>query len=388
MKIVVDAQLPYAAERFGRLGHVEALTAAEMTQAALRDADALIVRSVTRVDEALLGGTRVRFVGSATSGTDHVDLAWLRRAGIAFADAAGCNATAVAEYVVAALLHLRAFHGLPRIASLGIVGFGHVGRRVHRYAHLLGMPCFVHDPPLAQGAAEKFFYRSLDVILRCDVITLHVPLERGGAHPTVHMVDDDFLSAMKPNSALINTARGAVVDTEALKRALRAKRLTAVLDVWENEPRVDPELVGLAAISTPHIAGHTLDAKRRSVDMLYAAAREHFERPASAADDPPEEGPALRVEISGSIPADWETAVRAAFDVARVSEEFRAESARGDRARAAAFEATRSATPARREFHATEVVLDATHPSAEGLEEFGFRVARRTPVAAGSEVRR
>jgi erythronate-4-phosphate dehydrogenase len=417
MKIVVDAQLPYAAESFAALGDVVPLHASDLRARAIRDADALIVRSVTRVDRALLQGTGVRFVGSATSGTDHVDLAYLRSAGIAFSDAAGCNSTAVAEYVIAALLQLglapipgNARQASPDdsgsapnpviarsgecdeaisppsqpIPSLGVVGCGHVGRKVARYAAALGLRVVMNDPPLARATCE-LVYRPLDEVLACDIVTLHVPLEHGGPDPTEYLVNDAFLAALKPTAALINTSRGAVIDSQALKAALRSGRLTAVLDVWENEPLIDRELFNLAAIGTPHIAGHTLDARRRAVDMLVDAASKHFGVLTNRSLANPCEEPIRSVELNAESSLDsLEGLVRSRFDIADVAGRFREALGGDEYSREAGFEALRSSLPARREFQATEVVIDANSQFANTLETLVFRVTRRAPVPAAA----
>ena len=424
MKIVVDAQLPYAAERFSALGDVEPLRADEMTTDALRAADALMVRSVTRVDRALLGGTGIRFVGSATSGTDHVDVAYLRSAGIAFADAAGCNSTAVAEYIAAVLLNLRARAELTLPgAVIGIVGCGHVGRKVARYAASLGCRVVINDPPLSRATCEPL-YRPLDEIKECDVISLHVPLERGGTDPTYHLVDGAFLDSLRPGAILINTARGAVVDSAALKRCLRSGHLGAsVLDVWENEPDIDCELFDLVTIGTAHIAGHTLDSKQRAVDMLFdAAVSKLCDRPedlratngdsrlrgndngqtptlpchsregwnlAASSGNGSHSNPMTSIEIPDRTDVLYavQFALQSRFDITREAARLREVMTRtAARKRAAGFNALRAGHPARREFLATEVRIDANHPALNVLETLGFRVRveAELPARTGS----
>lgn len=382
MRIVIDAQLPFGPDTLGDLGEVVPVVPRDLGAAA-RNADALVVRSVTRVDEALLTGSRVRFVGSATSGTDHVDLAYLRRAGIRFADAAGCNAVAVAEYVAAALFHARstlgiAFHG----RSIGIVGCGHVGRVVARFAGALGMRVVMNDPPLARATCEPV-YRPLEQILECDFVSLHVPLERGGPDPTYHLVNEAFLARMKPGAVLINASRGGVVDSAALRTAMTSGRLGAcVLDVWEHEPDIDPALHELVAVGTAHIAGHTIDAKRRALEMIRKALLQQCGRPIQSTES------ATRIAERNHIVMDpdvskWEaveTAIRSNFDIAAESERLCAVMRGDPELRAQGFDALRSGLPSRREFAATEVTLGATHPAVGVLGALGFNVV--TPVAA------
>lgn len=373
MRIAVDEDIPFATAAFARFGAVQALPARELTPAALRDADALIVRSVTRVNAALLDGTAVRFVGTATSGVDHIDRNYLRANGIALADALGANANAVAEYIVAALLHLRADRSLDLShCTLGIVGCGHVGRRVARYAAALGPRCVINDPPLGRATCEPL-YRPLEDALACDVVSLHVPLERTGADPTYHLVNDAFLRAMKPGAVLINTSRGAIADSAALKRALDGKRLGGlVLDVWENEPAIDVDLASRCLLATSHIAGHSLDAKIAAVGQLveafaaHAGSRETWAGPEESVADP-------------TVCASLDAAVCAAFDIRAADRRLRDTLTLPPPARAAAFDALRAGWPSRREFHVRPIVFETGDPhEMEMTQTLGFRRAALT----------
>ncbi len=405
MLIAVDEDIPFAAQTFARFGEIRALPAREMTAAALRDADALVVRSVTRVNAKLLDATRVRFVGTAASGTDHVELPYLRSREIAFAGAPGANANAVAEYVVAALLHLRENDGLDLSrASLGIVGFGHVGRRVARYAAALGLRIVVNDPPLGRSTCEPF-YRPLDDVLRCDVITLHVPLERAGPDPTHHLVNDAFLGAMKSGAFLVNTSRGAVADCAALRRALAAGQLAGpVLDVWENEPVIDCELARACRIATAHIAGHTLDAKIAAVNMIEAAFAAHFRsdlagasprgRPIPHGDPGEHEGDrrgsplppqdSIAAEGSPAVSCTISDAVRHAFDLNSADRRLRDTLGLPAAERAAAFDALRAGWPSRREFHVGPISFEEVDDTnMRTLRALGFRAAAMAGGASG-----
>ncbi len=370
MLIVVDEDIPFAAEAFARFGDVRALPARELTLAALREADALIVRSVTKVNATLLDGTRVRFVGSATSGVDHIDLACLRAKNIAFSDALGANANAVAEYLAAALLHLRTTHGLDLgRATLGIVGCGHVGRRVARYAAALGLRCVINDPPLGRATCEPV-YRPLDDVLTCDFVTLHVPLERSGADATYHLVNDAFLAKLKPGAILINTSRGAVSDTAALKRVLDAKTLGGlILDVYENEPAIDADLAERCILATSHIAGHSLDAKIAAVGQLATAFAAHSG--SSATWSGPEESAADPIHCDS-----LDAAVQAAFDIRAADRRLRDTLSLPPAERAAAFDALRAGWPARREFHIRPIVFETGDSNAmKTASTLGFRPA-------------
>lgn len=370
MRIAVDEDIPFAAEAFARFGEVLPMSARDFSAATLKDADALIVRSVTRVNAALLDGTAVCFVGSATSGIDHVDLPYLQQRGIAFADAPGANANAVAEYIVAALLHLRDTQGLQlKGVSIGIVGCGHVGRRVARYAAALGLRCVFNDPPLARATCEPL-YRPIEEILACDIVTLHVPLERTGPDPTAHLVNDTFLNAMKPGAIFINTSRGGVADTAALKRALDANRLGAVvLDVFENEPAIDADLAARCALATPHIAGHSLDAKIAAVAILSVRFAAQF-------------GPAEswsgtdQAEVEPASYSSLDAVVRGSFDIAAADRRLRDTLALPPTDRAAAFDALRASRPERREFHVRPVIIESGDPTEMEIARIlGFRTA-------------
>ena len=273
MIIVADQNIVFAREAFESLGEVRLMRGREMTAAAVRDATLLFVRSITPVNRALLEGSAVRFVATATIGTDHVDAEYLREAGVAFAAAPGSNANSVAEYLTAALLILARRQGKPLEGrTIGIVGAGNVGTRVAEKVRALGMREFLNDPPLRRATGDAK-YRPLEELMDCDFITLHVPLEKTGPDPTWRLAGADFLARMRPDAVLLNSSRGAVVDNGALLEALRAGRLgAAVLDVWEGEPRIRPALLAEAALATPHIAGYSFDGKVNGTEMICRAA--------------------------------------------------------------------------------------------------------------------
>ncbi len=280
MIVLADENILRAQEIFRGTGEVRSFQGPDPHPLDLKDATVLLVRSVTRVDEILLRGSRIRFVGSATIGTDHVDTAFLEKAGIAFAHAPASNADSVAEYVVSALLRLCVRNGRRlRGLRVGVVGCGQIGGRLLQRLPHLGAEILLNDPPLAlemerQGRAHPF--QPLEEVLsKADVVTVHVPLERQGPFPTVHLIGEEKLRKMKPGSWLVNTSRGPVVDNEALKHALseRGTPAGAVLDVWEGEPEPDAQLIRLVDLATPHIAGYAYDAKLRGTWMIYRALR-------------------------------------------------------------------------------------------------------------------
>lgn len=282
LRILADANIPCVEEAFGQFGIVRRQPGREMGPEGVRDVDVLLVRSVTSVGPSLLEGSGVRFVGSATIGTDHVDQAYLRARDIAFAHAPGSNADSVADYVVVALLALARQRGVSlRGRTVGIVGCGNVGGRLARRLPALGMTVFCNDPPLAEAAdaeGKSHDFVDLDTVLdEADVVTLHVPLTTDGLHPTHHLVDADVLRRLNTGTWLLNTSRGPVVDGQALRRArMRGPVGAAVLDVWENEPSPDPALIEAVDVATPHVAGYAYDGKVRGTVMLYEALCEHL----------------------------------------------------------------------------------------------------------------
>ncbi|WP_342324233.1 4-phosphoerythronate dehydrogenase PdxB [Kosakonia sp. BYX6] len=276
MKILVDENMPYARDLFSRLGDVKAVPGRPIPVAELADADALMVRSVTKVNDGLLQGTGIKFVGTATAGTDHVDEEFLKQAGIAFSAAPGCNAIAVVEYVFSSLLMLAERDGFAlQDRTVGIVGVGNVGGRLQARLEALGIRTLLCDPPRAdRGDAGDF--RSLDELVReADVLTFHTPLFKDGPYKTLHLADDALLSRLKPGTVLINACRGPVVDNAALLQRLQAGQdLSVVLDVWELEPDLNVELLNRVDIGTAHIAGYTLEGKARGTTQVFEAYSE------------------------------------------------------------------------------------------------------------------
>jgi erythronate-4-phosphate dehydrogenase len=278
LRILADTNIPLATEAFGGFGEVRKLPGHAITSAELADVDVLLVRSVTKIDEQLLAGSAVRFVGTATAGTDHVDVDYLRRAEIGFASAPGSNATSVVEYTLAALISTAADMGVGlRGCTLGVVGCGWIGEEVAVRAEALGMDVLRCDPPLDAQHPRPSPYAALDEVLaQSDFVTIHTPLTptKEEAYATYHLIGPAALAMMKPEAVLINTARGAVVDNAALKAALQTHSIAgAALDVWEGEPEVDTDLVRLVRIATPHIAGYSFDGKLEGTRMLEEALR-------------------------------------------------------------------------------------------------------------------
>ena len=285
MRIVIDENIPVA-ELFARHGELTVLPGRNLVAADVQDADALIVRSITRVGPELLQASKVRFVGTCTIGTDHLDTAWLDAAGIGWSNAPGCNARSVVEYVLAALQVLAVRRQVQLSERrFGIVGVGEVGQRLANLLGGLGWQVLLCDPPREAGGkapgvpglSDQEFVSLDELLERCDVICLHTPLTGQGRWPTRHLLSAARLKKLKSGSWLLNAGRGPVIDNAALLEQLQTRPdLAVVLDVWEHEPQVDPQLAALCELATPHIAGYSLDGKIRGTHMIYQAFCRHF----------------------------------------------------------------------------------------------------------------
>jgi len=375
LQIVADENIPLALDAFAPFGSVELWPGRAIDAQSVAHADVLVVRSVTRVGEALLADSPVRFVGTATIGTDHVDQAYLAKRGIAFAAAPGCNARSVAEYLVAALLELEVDLGREWPgAILGVVGAGNVGSRVATLARLLGLTVLECDPP---RAAREAGFRSTplaELLARADVISAHVPLERDGAHPTYHLLDAAALGRLRDGAVVINTSRGGVVDDEALRAACAAGRLHAVLDVFATEPDPAPALLDVLRLATPHIAGYSLDGKLAGTRMV-AEALGRFVGSTDQVDPRPF-SPAVSeapIETDATGRAAVRDAVRAVYAIREDDARLRAALAGAGDSRGAAFDRLRRDYPVRRELAGHRVAAPrAVGPERALLAALGF----------------
>lgn len=272
MNIIIDENIEFAESAFRNYGNITLVHGRKITNDLLKNADALIVRSITKVDENLLHGTPVKFVGTATIGIDHIDVDYLNENSIQYASAPGCNSYAVAEYVITAFADIIAKNAPSgKINSVGIVGYGNIGSKVASFFESFGCKLIINDPPLQYKGSHKINFSTLDEALQCDVITLHVPYSKDGEFPTHHLIDTDELNRIKENTILINTSRGGVVNNETLNKILKRKRIYTAFDVWENEPHPVLELVERCNISTPHIAGYSLEGKANGTMMIEKA---------------------------------------------------------------------------------------------------------------------
>ena len=292
MKIVADNKIPFLKGVFEPFAEVVYLPGKSIDNAALRDADALITRTRTKCCRALLENTSVKHIATATIGFDHINVPEVEASGISWNNAPGCNANSVGQYVSCALQTLDSGTAGK---TIGVIGVGHVGSIVAPYAGVLGMRVLLNDPPRQEKGEEGFV--SLEELLeQSDIVTLHVPLEYGGKYPTFHMADEKFFAAMKEGSVFFNASRGEAVDTQALKAAMKQGRIRqTVIDVWENEPEIDRELLDMVHIGTMHIAGYSTDGKANGTTASVRAVaralniRELFSWRPALLPDPPEQ---------------------------------------------------------------------------------------------------
>ena len=377
MIIAVDQALPFWREVFSGLGEVRPFAGEELRPVILRDADALVVRTVTPVGADLLEGSSVRFVGAASAGMDHADHDYLRRKGIFFCNAAGCNANAVSEYIITVLYAVAARRNwTPAEKTLAVVGIGHVGSRVARKARAIGMNVLLCDPPLCDATGD-LKYQPLESVLGADILTFHTPLTDKGNYPTRHMLNRDVISRLRPDQFLINTSRGEVFDTRELSDALRKKRiLGAVLDVWEGEPEIDYSLLELADIGTPHIAGSTLDGKIRAVTLIRGQLCEFLGISSPLNTDgfyPPVRR--IRPKTACSPMETVSQVLRESYDIAKDDAALREMASLPEKRRGKSFEQMRSTYFLRQEFpHYTVELNESVREPADILTGIGFKV--------------
>lgn len=383
MLIVADENIPLLNAFFGDMGEIRRVSGRTMSASDVRDADVLLVRSVTRVNRELLEGSSVRFVGTATIGTDHIDLGWLEENGIRFSAAPGCNANSVVEYVLSVLslyAERRVLNDWSRL-TVGIVGAGNVGSELADKLDRLGFSVKLCDPPRADRELENGpAFVSLDEALACDVISLHTPLTRDTDHPTLQLIGKRELAAMTSGQLLINSGRGEVIDGAALsERLTQADAPLVALDVWEQEPRIDPELVSQIWLATPHIAGYSLEGKVQGTEMIYQAVSRFLGLPArkKAGQFLPE--PALS-KVSFTSAADEQAAIRVAlracYDPRQDDACLRHTVGLPEAAeRGAAFDRLRKDYPVRRECSSLKVQLKGTSKSLQdSFRAIGFKL--------------
>lgn len=365
LKIVADDKIPFLKGVLEPYAEMVYLPGGKIGRSDVADADALITRTRTVCDRALLENSRVRFVATATIGFDHIRTAELAALGIAWTNAPGCNAASVAQYIAAALT---AFDGKPLAGrTLGVVGVGNVGRKIVAVGEALGMNVLCNDPPRAEKEPDAKFLPLEELVKKSDFLTFHVPLIREGIFRTFHLADEALLSQLQPNAVVLNSARGEVVDNQALKQRLLLRKLGgAVLDVWENEPNFDRELQKLVRFGTPHIAGYSTDGKANGTGMAVRAIAKFFQIGELTEFEVPRlpvpENTRIHFPSGGSEADKIRVALRQSYDIA-------ADDAALRRA-PEAFETLRGNYPIRRESNAFVIPASAPEP----LKKLGFNV--------------
>ena len=379
MNIVADKSIPFIRSFFNGIGKLNLLDSWEITPSSLLNADILIVRTVTQVNSELLQGTSVRFVATATSGHDHIDLEYLTSNDIGFAHAPGCNACSVGEYVLSSLFMFADQMQIDlQQKSIGIIGCGNVGSMLLSFIRELGMEYHVYDPPRQQHD-NSIDYSTLDEVQNADIVTLHVPLTEIGSFPTSRFVNKDFLSRLRSNVILINTSRGGVVDEDALSYFIEENDDCAVaLDVWNDEPEINLELLKKTRLSTPHIAGYSLDAKYEGTRAIFKQVCDAF---ATSYNEPMittlPENVINHIKISecaNDIDA-IQMAVLASYDVRTDSAALWQLREINESDRYKYFLYLRNNYPVRREFTSMTVSTPKDHDSLnDKLENLGFKV--------------
>lgn len=361
LNIVAGENIPYVEEALEGLGNLTLLPGRSIRSADLQSTNILLIRSITQVNEALLKDTPVEFVGSASAGTDHMDTAYLQSRNIRFAAAGGSNANSVAEYVIAALLLLANQQRFSLEGkTIGIVGVGNIGKLVKAKTEALGMHPILNDPFLAETG--QIDHRALEETLGCDVVTLHTPLTSDGPYPTHHLLNEHTFKWLKPSTIFINAARGEVVDTHALLKAITHQRVgPTIIDVWEHEPEINWDLFQAVTLGTPHIAGHSLDGKANGTFMIYAALCKHLGvepswNPTQVLPTPIVPLTEITINPSSNQEAIREV-VTQCYDIQADYHRMQALLASPPHERPHLFDALRKNYPVRREFHRTTVKL-------------------------------
>jgi len=374
--------MPYARDAFSTLGETTVLEGRSICHEDLLDIDILALRSTTTVNRDLLDGTPVKFVGTATIGTDHLDKDYLEDAGIRWCFSPGCNANSVSEYITAALLTLTSRHSFSLAnKTLGVIGVGNVGKRVVEKATALGLRVLKNDPPREDAEGPTGEFVPLEQILEeSDMITMHVPITRDGLYPTHHMVDQRFLEKTKPGIIFLNAARGPVVDTDALVQAIRSRHVAhSVIDCWEGEPAIRPDLLELVDIGTTHIAGHSFEGKVMGTVMVYKEACRFLGIEPTWTPDtllPKPIVPEIALDASDqTVEQALRQVVHRVYDIE--ADDSRLRDATADLA--AHFDNLRKNYPIRREFRFTRVTLTGGSPAlASALTSLGFSVEQAT----------
>ncbi|QSH40130.1 4-phosphoerythronate dehydrogenase PdxB [Lentisphaerota bacterium ZTH] len=370
MKIIADDKIPFLRGVLENYAEVIYLPGAKVAPEIVKDADAMITRTRTQCNSTLLQGSKVKFIATATIGFDHIDTKWVEANGISWTNAPGCNSSSVAQYITSALLNLAVKHKIGlKGKTLGIAGVGNVGSKVAEVGKALGMRVLLNDPPRAEQEGTENFVSLNRIISESDFVTMHVPLEKAGSYPTFHLANSDLFNAMKSTAFYINTSRGPVCDNHALKTALQTGQIAgAVLDVWENEPALDQELLNLVDYSTPHIAGYSYDGKANGTAMSVNALAGFFKLPLKnwyPNDIPVPKNTDIAIPDEGSFEEKILKAVNLSYDIRQDSDRLRRSPE--------TFEKQRGDYPLRREFPIFSTCCIIPEVSS-ALEKLGFNI--------------
>ncbi len=377
MKIVCDNKIPFLKGALEPYADVVYLPGSETTADVVRDADALITRTRTKCNEKLLKGSKVRIIATATIGYDHIDTRWCEQNGTAWTNAPGCNSWSVQQYIASLLVTMAAEMGFNCAdRTLGIIGVGNVGSKVARIASVLGFKVLLNDPPRARKEGSDGFV-SLDELIRdSDIITCHVPLQREGGDATYHLFDKERIASLRKDQILINSSRGEVVDNAALREALRSGSIKAAsLDVWENEPDIDRELMDLLFTATPHIAGYSLDGKANGTWMSVQAVAKALDLPCK--DWRVKEIPLPAQPVGFQLDASGKSFQQVLTEAILYTYRIREDDTKL-RNEPTAFERQRADYPVRREFPAYTITLSGADVRQKAaLSDLGFKLIEK-----------
>jgi erythronate-4-phosphate dehydrogenase len=373
IRIIADNKIPFLNGALEKHAEVVYLPGKEINRENLKDADALLIRTRTKCTESLLKETNIRFIGTATIGFDHIDTQYCEKHKIHWINAPGCNSSSVQQYFAASLLKMASeFRYNLKDKKIGIIGVGNVGTKVEKFARTIGMNILLNDPPRAKVEGDKNFVSIEAILNESDIVTIHVPLKVVGDNCTYHLFNDKVFKQMRKGAWFINSSRGEVTETVALKKALRSGKLGgAIIDVWENEPDIDLELMEKAFIATPHIAGYSTDGKANGTAMVVNSLGKYFDLPLKnwyPENIPQPSSP--EIVIDGKGKSDEDIIREAVFQTYNIT---------GDdtnlRFSPSDFEKQRGAYPLRREFTSYSVKLkNCTKKSQKTLESLGFRI--------------
>ena len=375
IKIVADDKIPFLKGVLEPYAIIKYFLGSKISRDNIIDADALIVRTRTKCNKDLLDGTNVKIVTTATIGTDHIDIEYCEQNNIKWLNAPGCNSTSVMQYITSALLTLAENDNFNlNEKTIGIVGVGNVGSKIKKTAEILGLKVLLNDPPREKKEGSIGFSNLNKIMKESDIITFHVPLNKSGDNKTFHLADEQFFNMLEKKPIIINSSRGEVIKTSALKDAIKCGKVSeTVLDVWENEPEINLELLNLVDFATPHIAGYSADGKANGTAVCVNAVNDLFnfgietnwypkEIPISASGN--------KIEIKCGNKSNQEIIKEAVDNTYKISEDDKIL-----RNSPQTFEKQRGDYQIRREFNNYEVnVKDCESKVVKKLENLGFKV--------------